>query len=81
MGKKPAPQQPLIQAAPIPSPSPPVTNTAKEVVQAGMDLRQQEMLKKNIRSTVKAGDTGGYGTGKKIKPAGGTPFVPPQGAL
>ena len=65
MGK--APQTTVVQqqASPVPDPSPPVQPTASEVVQAGMDLRQQEMMKKNIKSTIKAGDTGGY------KPAGG----------
>lgn len=80
MGK--APQQTVIQQAPVAAPAPPVTPNAAEVVQAGMDLRQQEMLKKNIRSTVKAGDTGGFkaaGAGKLAAPVGGNPFVSPQG--
>lgn len=82
MGK--APQQTVIQQAPIAEPAPPVTPSAAEVVQAGMDVRQQEMLKKNIRSTVKAGDTGGFkqaGGGKLAAPVGGNPFVSPQGKI
>lgn len=79
MGK--APQQTIIQQQPIAEPTPPVTKTANEVVQAGMDLRQQELLKKNIRSTIKAGDTGGFKPGNPaaVKPPGGNPFVAPQG--
>ena len=82
MGK--APQTTVVQqqASPVPDPSPPVQPTASEVVQAGMDLRQQEMMKKNIKSTIKAGDTGGYkpaGGGKMAAGAGGNPFVAPQG--
>lgn len=59
--KAPKVQSPtVIQQAPVAPAAPPVTQTANEVVQAGMDLRQQEMLKKNVRSTIKAGDTGGF---------------------
>lgn len=79
MGKKPAPQQPLIQQAPITPAAPPPTKTAQESAMSAMDLRQQEMLKKNIRSTVKAGDTGGFKMPATVKPAGGNPLVPPQG--
>jgi hypothetical protein len=57
-----------------------VTINAREAVQAGMDLRQQEMMKKNIRSTIKAGDTGGFKP-VKVKPAGGNPLVAPQGSF
>ena len=79
MGKSPAPTT-VIQQAPVAEPAPPVTATSAEVVQAGSDLRRQEMLKKSIRSTIKAGDTGGFNaTGKMPKPAGGNPFAAPQG--
>lgn len=46
-----------VQATPA---APPVSSTASEVVQAGIDLRRQEMLKKSIKGTVMAGDTGGW---------------------
>lgn len=61
MGKKPVQQQnTYMQAAPIPEPAPPVKNTAQEVVQAGMDLRQQEAMKKGLKKTTIAGETGGW---------------------
>ena len=84
MGKSPSPS-PIAQA-PVAEPAPPVTTTSAEVLQANSDLRRQEMLKKSIRSTIKAGDTGGFSIngpkpmgGAMPKPAGGNPFVAPQG--
>lgn len=80
MGKR--PQQTIIQQAPEPAaPSPPVQPTAAEVVQAGSDLRQQNMLRKNIRSTVRAGDNGGYRVGGAKVGVGGNPMVAPQGKV
>lgn len=79
MGKKPSPSP--IASAPVPDAAPPVTNTAPEVMQAGQDLRQQTMLKKSIKRTIFAGDTGGFNPGAKVNPAGGNPLVPPQGKL
>lgn len=79
MGKKPAPN-PVIMQAPVAEPAPPVTQTSPEVIQAGQDVRQQELMKKNMRQTVKAGDTGGFRRPQtKVNPAGGNPFVAPQG--
>ena len=60
-----------VQAAPVPTPAPPVTTTNAQVVQAQHDLAQQELLKKNIKKTVYAGDTGGYG--KQGSPDGNLP--------
>ncbi len=45
------------------APAPPVTTSNKEVVQAGQEAMQQEMMKKSIRKTIYAGDTGGAGAG------------------
>jgi hypothetical protein len=78
MGKTPSSNTQVIQQAPVPEPAPPVTQTASEVVQAGMDLRRQEMMKKNIRSTVKAGDTGGFKP--MTNPLKGAPNGMPNGA-
>jgi hypothetical protein len=57
----------LIAQAPVPAPAPPVTMAANEVVQAAQDLKQQELLRKSIKKTVFAGDTGGWG-GNPMKP-------------
>ena len=85
MGSKPT-SPTIIQQAPVPTPAPPATTTSADTVAAGMDIRQQEMLRKNIKSTIRAGDTGGFMPGGMmgkmpgvVKPAGGNPFVAPQG--
>lgn len=49
-----------INAAPVPIPAPPVTATAPEVLQAEHDVAQANLLKKSIKRTIVAGDTGGY---------------------
>lgn len=49
-------------------PAPPVQRQAEDVVQAGIELRQREQLKKGVRSTVKAGETGGWGNPLKGAP-------------
>lgn len=63
----------------VSSATPPATRYSREAMQAGMDLRQQELMRKNIRSTVKAGDTGGFKRPATVRPAGGNPLVAPQG--
>ena len=49
-------------AAPLASPSAakPVGMAAPAVVQAEHDFAQQNLLKKSIKGTILAGDTGGY---------------------
>lgn len=49
-----------IADATVDDPTSPVAPTAPEVLQASMDLRQQQLMKKGIKNTVKAGDTGGF---------------------
>ncbi len=58
-----APSQPAqyIESAPVPTPAPPVTSTSKEVVEAEQDYARDNLLKKSIKKTILAGDTGGYG--------------------
>jgi len=58
-GGSPAPVQQIAQA-PTATPTPPVTATSQEVIQAQQDVLQQEMLKKSIKKTIYAGDTGGF---------------------
>lgn len=53
-GAQPAQQ---IQSLPVPTPAPPVTGSAAEVVQAQQDLAQQNLMKKSIKKTIFAGDT------------------------
>jgi len=58
------PQQQIaqqIEQAPIPTPSPGVTQTRQEVVQAEQDFAKENLLKKSIKKTILAGDTGGFG--------------------
>jgi hypothetical protein len=59
-----------IQAAPTPVAAPPVTTSSAEVIQAQQDIAQQNLMKKSIKKTVFAGDTGGY-KGMPATPAGG----------
>ena len=49
-----------IESAPVPTPAPPVTSDAPEVIQAQQDLAQQNLLKKSVKKTMLAGDTGGF---------------------
>lgn len=52
-----------IASAPIPTPAPPVTATNPAVVQAEHDMAQSNLLKKSVKQTMIAGDTGGYQPG------------------
>lgn len=58
-----------VAAAPVPAPAPPVTADAPEVLQAQQDMAQQNLLKKSIKNTILAGDTGGP-MGPGAAPAG-----------
>lgn len=49
-----------IEAAPIPTPAPPVTSSSAEVIQAEQDYAQQNLMKKSVKKTIMAGDTGGF---------------------
>ena len=64
-----------IQSAPVPTPAPPVTASSAEVIQAEHDLAQQNLMKKSVKKTIFAGDSGGYqlntnagGDGSKATP-------------
>lgn len=46
--------------APLPPPPPPPTQANSEVQQAEDDQRRQALTRKGMRSTLLAGDTGGY---------------------
>lgn len=65
------PQAQAIQSAPVPTPAPPVTASSAEVIQAEHDMVQQNLLKKSIKQTIRAGDTGGF------NPAGANPANAP----
>jgi hypothetical protein len=64
-----------VQAAPLPVAAPPVTTSSAEVIQAQQDIAQQNLMKKSIKKTVFAGDTGGYKgmPGAGVGPAPTTP--------
>lgn len=49
-----------IQSAPVPLPAPPVTENNKAVLMAEHDVAQSNLMKKSIKNTIKAGDTGGF---------------------
>lgn len=49
-----------IASAPVPVPAPPVTGSAAEVIAAEHDIAQQNLLKKSVKKTILAGDTGGF---------------------
>lgn len=70
-GGSPVVQQ--IQSAPVPLPAPPVTSTSREVIQAEQDLAQQNLVKKSIKKTILAGDTGGYQPGMAGSPGNPAP--------
>lgn len=59
-----------IMQSPVAQPSPPVTATAPDVLQAKLDVQRQGMMRKNIKRTVMAGDTAGA---PPVGP-GGNPF-------
>ena len=62
-----------IQAAPVPLPAAPVTESDQAVVQAEHDVAKSNLLKKSFNKTRYAGETGGfYAPGSN--PMGGTPF-------
>lgn len=63
-----------IQQAPVPTPAPPVTANSAEVIQAEQDLAQQNLLKKSVKNTVHAGDTGGFNPANSSTP--GAPANP-----
>lgn len=50
----------MLAQSPVPTPAPPVAPTNPEIVQAAEDIKQQELLRKSIKKTVFAGDTGGF---------------------
>lgn len=58
----------------VPGAIPPASATSAEVQQAQMDFLRQEMLKKSIRRTTMAGETGGYSPG--TNPLNSTTPVP-----
>ena len=66
-GSAPAQQ---IASAPVPTPAPPVTPDDPSVIAAENDLAQQNLIKKSIKRTIYAGDTGGY------QPGASTPGQP-----
>jgi hypothetical protein len=65
-----------IQSAPVPLPAPPVTASSAEVIQAQQDFAQQNLMKKSVKKTIYAGDTGGFTPGMAGSP--GQPGPAPQ---
>ena len=78
MGSGGSPQAQAIQSAPVPLPAPPVTQNNPAVIQAQHDIAQANLLKKSVKKTIFAGDTGGFGAGQYGKQPTG-PMAPGGG--
>jgi hypothetical protein len=52
-----------VQSAPVPTPAPAVTSDNPAVIQAEQDLIRQNLVKKSVKHTMLAGDTGGFQPG------------------
>lgn len=52
-----------------------MTSTNAEVIQAQQDFAQQNLLKKSLKNTIMAGDTGGFSPGMPGSPGSG-PLTP-----
>ena len=57
-----------VASDPVPTPAPPVTASSAEVIQAEKDLAQQNLIKKSVKKTIYAGDTGGWQPGTPGQP-------------
>jgi len=62
--KKPNAEADAINAAPTPIPQKPVTASDAAVVDAEREFAQSNLLKKSVKKTIYAGDTGGYSPAK-----------------
>lgn len=49
-----------IASTPVPLPAPPVTRTSADVLRAESEVAKENLMKKSIKKTIFAGDTGGY---------------------
>lgn len=49
-----------INSAAVPVPAAPITAAAPEVLAAEHDIAQQNLMKKSVKKTIYAGDTGGF---------------------
>lgn len=51
---------PSFASASVPTPAPPVTADNQAVLMAEHDMAQSNLMKKSIKNTIMAGDTGGF---------------------
>ena len=65
-------QAQAIESAPVPTPAPAVSPNSTAVMQAERDYAQRNLLKKSVRKTIVAGDTGGYQPNNPNPPIGPT---------
>lgn len=56
---------------PVPTPAAPITAANAEVLQAQNDFARANLLKKSVRKTIVAGDTGGFNPRAQNSPMGG----------
>jgi len=65
LGKKPSSSAAsAIDSLPVPTPQPPITPANAQVVQAEQDFAKASLLKKSVKRTILAGDTGGFRPGE-----------------
>lgn len=66
-----------IDSLPVPVPQPPITAANPEVLAAQSDFEKANLLKKSVKNTILAGDTGGFFKGEGGYP--GSPASATQG--
>lgn len=57
---KPSPTAAALDAVPVPLPGKPLTASSAEVLQSQGDYLKDNLLKKSVKKTIMAGDTGGF---------------------
>lgn len=55
-----------VASLPVPLPAKPITSSNPEVIQAEQDYAKESLLKKSVKKTIFAGDTGGPGGAQKL---------------
>jgi hypothetical protein len=70
---KSSPAASAINSLPVPTPQAPITAANAEVLQAQDAFAKASLLKKSVKDTIWAGDTGGFKPGEAGYPGGPTP--------
>lgn len=59
-GKKDSNSADAVTSEPVPTPQAPVSSAAADVIAAQQDFAKQNLMKKSVKKTIYAGDTGGF---------------------